>query len=59
MKKSIYLVWNDVNWELYDLIEDAINCHGDNIEVYFAEPKLLGSFKLETKVIKSKAKKPK
>lgn len=59
MKKNgnLYLIWNETDWEQFESLEDAVSSAGDGCEVYIAEPRLLGKFKLKAEVVKIKTRK--
>lgn len=58
MKKEVYLVWQNAEDEQffnqYDSLEDAVASEENPVEVYLAKPKMLGTFKVATKVVKSR-----
>lgn len=58
MQKELYFVWRGEEdgqyFEQYDSLEDAVTSNSSGVEVFKAELKSLGLFKVVTKVVKAK-----
>lgn len=57
---KLFMVWQEADasqyFNQYTTIEDAVSSEGDNCEVWVAEPKYLGTFCRDVRVVKSKRK---
>jgi len=63
---KIYLVWEDDNafevggyFNQYDTLTQAVQAYGGQAEVYVADVKRLGQFKMQTKCVRVKSRKKK
>lgn len=64
--EKFYLVWtvpddgDSAYWELFDSLQDAVEGRQeDDVEVYEVSPKLIGTFRLRSSIVKSKKTKTK
>lgn len=64
--KPIYLVWDEGDgdidsgyWELFSSVPEAVDCKGAGVEVFFARPRRLGTFKRKSVCVRIKTLKKK
>jgi len=57
-QKPVYLVWQDGEdlefWNQYESLNDAVSSEEEPVEVYRAQPRLVGKFKKAAKLIRVK-----
>lgn len=61
---KIYLVWDENDhdegyWQQYSSLDDAISSNDGHANVYIATPRRIGTFKIASKIIRIKKRKPK